>query len=455
MRTWILVLLAVVWLSSMACSAQDALVQEGIHLSGGWKFSVDIPNAGLAKAWHMPEYDDSSWRTINVPGDWESQGITQVNPNWDQADDLNQPYTGYAWYRRTVNIPEDWEGKDIYIRLGRIDDKDWVYLNGKLIGQTLGTGAEWVSAVERKYELPEDAIRFGQPNLIAVRMLDMRGLGGIVDGPVIVGHTDSRDSQVAPSGRQGHDIVKVGSSVKLSANEVAGDIVLIGGNLTLDGHARSVVVIGGNVKLEHGSRVDGDVTVLGGRLDKSSDATIGGITTDIRSPFNAGRVGMPFLPFAASFLGSLLFAVLAALIVALFPASVETITEVAFGQPGKSSVYGIVGLLLAAPVAFFLLITCIGIPLIVVEVFALIAAWIIGTVGVSLGVGRRVSTAINRPVSSAIWAAVLGVVIIAIVKLVPFAGGLAAFILSLIGFGAVLSTKFGTEPDWWNKRRRT
>ena len=78
------------------------------------------------------------------------------------------------------------------ILMGKIDDIDQVYINGTFIGSTgtfptksnpdVYTSAEYNAF--RGYYLPVGFLKKGQKYVIAVRVLDTGGTGGIYEGPV-------------------------------------------------------------------------------------------------------------------------------------------------------------------------------------------------------------------------------------------------------------------------------
>jgi sialate O-acetylesterase len=95
-------------------------------------------------------------------------------------------YNGYAFYRKKVTVPAGLKGRNLYLNLGYIDDVDEVYINGRKIGST-GRFPPYYSTAynaSRKYYLPEDLIRFGGVNTIAVKVYDSNGPGGIVSGNI-------------------------------------------------------------------------------------------------------------------------------------------------------------------------------------------------------------------------------------------------------------------------------
>ncbi len=109
----------------------------------------------------LSDFDDSSWKEMNLPTQWESVELGV--------------FDGVVWFRKKINIPESWTGKDLMLELGPIDDIDITFFNGERIGGYEGMGF-WT--VDRKYKIPSNLIRKGE-NVIAVRVVDLQGGGGI------------------------------------------------------------------------------------------------------------------------------------------------------------------------------------------------------------------------------------------------------------------------------------
>lgn len=131
-----------------------------IQLTGDWLFKV-----GENMDWKSASLQDSDWSYIRVPAAWEGQGYPD--------------YNGVAWYRKHITIPADWENTaGIIFDLGKVDDEDQVFVNGQQIGATSG----WETY--RKYSIPKGVIRFDQDNIIAIRVNDSGGGGGIWEGAV-------------------------------------------------------------------------------------------------------------------------------------------------------------------------------------------------------------------------------------------------------------------------------
>ncbi len=113
------------------------------------------------------EFDEDTWETVPVPKPWEEAG----HPDYD----------GYAWYRTRFPLPPAPAGRPAYLELGKVDDVDETFLNGVKLG---ATGAfppnyrsEWQAY--RRYRIPVDALNWGGENVLAVRVYDGAGPGGI------------------------------------------------------------------------------------------------------------------------------------------------------------------------------------------------------------------------------------------------------------------------------------
>ncbi len=142
-----------------------------ISLRGIWKFHISDN-----MKWRAKDFDDADWDNILVPSKWEYQGYFG--------------YDGWGWYRKTFFLTPNLKGEDYYLILGKIDDYDQVFVNGKLIGNTGITidgklsmdDISWLKY--RIYFLPQDILSFNQYNTLAVRIFDKIGDGGIYMEPV-------------------------------------------------------------------------------------------------------------------------------------------------------------------------------------------------------------------------------------------------------------------------------
>lgn len=147
------------WLDRYAADPVAALAS-AVDATDRWAARVDPGSAGAA--WAAPGFDDSGWDRIAVPGQWERSGIAGLGG-----------YDGIMWFRTgvTLTAAELGEGKDVVLQLGRIDERDRVWING------VPVGAQLVAAEQRNYSVPPGLLRAGE-NSIVVRVIDEMGGGG-------------------------------------------------------------------------------------------------------------------------------------------------------------------------------------------------------------------------------------------------------------------------------------
>ncbi len=139
------------------------------NLSGNWKFTTQ-KNKNI----HSPLFDDSELEELYVPASWDSQGYLE--------------YDGYGWYRKKFTLPQNFSNQNLFLVLGKIDELDKVYLNGKLIGTTKDLEAynsinvDDAYKLKRAYRIPAGVLK--THNLVTVEVFDKFGGGGIYEGPI-------------------------------------------------------------------------------------------------------------------------------------------------------------------------------------------------------------------------------------------------------------------------------
>jgi len=119
---------------------------------------------GIAAKWSDPAADDAAWPTMTLPVLFQDAGIPELSR-----------FNGIIWFRRTVDLPADAVGKDVTLHF-LADDNDTTWINGTQVGATEGYN------VPRAYHIPAGVLKAG-PNVIAVRVLDTGGKGGIYGDP--------------------------------------------------------------------------------------------------------------------------------------------------------------------------------------------------------------------------------------------------------------------------------
>jgi len=145
--------------------------EQGIILDKGW-----VMKTGDNPEWSKPDFDDGDWPPVRVDLPWEETG----HPNYD----------GYAWYRLKFEVPESWKPRDVHgfisLSLGAIDDVDVTYVNGEQIGSTGAMPPDYHTAyyTPRFYRIPTRIVKWSEENVLAIRVYDGQGDGGLYQGPV-------------------------------------------------------------------------------------------------------------------------------------------------------------------------------------------------------------------------------------------------------------------------------
>ncbi|HUY01357.1 MAG TPA: glycoside hydrolase family 2 TIM barrel-domain containing protein [Candidatus Deferrimicrobium sp.] len=119
-----------------------------IGLNGNWKFHwVKRPADRPIDFWKL-DYDDSNWKEISVPSNWEMQGydipiyLNYAYPpslkSWrpPRIDHNNNPVGSY---RTEFQIPEDWRDHQVFIHFLGVMSAFYIWVNGEKIGYSQGS----------------------------------------------------------------------------------------------------------------------------------------------------------------------------------------------------------------------------------------------------------------------------------------------------------------------------
>lgn len=128
---------------------------------------ADPGNEGYKKGWHQASFDDSAWKSAQIPSFFSAIPGLSIN--------------GIVWFRKKINVPSSFAGKPLTLSLGPIDDFDITYLNNFKVGETGASQANYWQH-PRVYHIPAGVLKAGE-NTIAVRVHDSGGEGGIWGKP--------------------------------------------------------------------------------------------------------------------------------------------------------------------------------------------------------------------------------------------------------------------------------
>jgi hypothetical protein len=280
--------------------------------------------------------------------------------------------------------------------------------------------------------------------------------------------------------------------------KVAGDAVAVGGSVTVSGEVTGdVAAVGGNLTLEAGAEVLGDVVSVGGEVDIDDEARVRGQIIEV--PFGpnlkfgawpgalfGGRHGwrsgedhidLSPLGMATNFMWEafklLVLGLLGCLVMLVAREPLERVKRKAAAEPWKSGLVGLLVQILFAPllvlVTLILVISIIGIPLVLLVPFfvlALLLVAFLGYSGVALGIGEFLRDRFGWKLSSPYLVLLLGVLTIQIWSVIGdlldfgwgplwffavmfgIVGVLIKYVAWTVGLGAAFLSRFGTADSW-------
>jgi beta-galactosidase len=129
--------------------------------NGGWRYKIlpDVKNAQMAEL--QPNFDDTSWETVDTAANAESL-----------------PRPEQAIYRTKLSVStEDLKSEAVHLKIGRIDDRGWVYVNGKLAGES----RDWASSPS--FDI-KSLLHAGE-NSVAIAVVNSDGSGGLGNNIVL------------------------------------------------------------------------------------------------------------------------------------------------------------------------------------------------------------------------------------------------------------------------------
>ncbi|MGQ9633128.1 MAG: sialate O-acetylesterase [Bryobacteraceae bacterium] len=109
-------------------------------------------------SWAEPALDDSSWKTVQIPGGFKELGVGDV--------------PSLCWFRKEITLPETLPQGMARLYLGSIEKMDTAYINGKQVG-----ASSWVP--NPRVYFAGTALKPGR-NVVALRIFKTRPDGGFL-----------------------------------------------------------------------------------------------------------------------------------------------------------------------------------------------------------------------------------------------------------------------------------
>jgi beta-galactosidase len=119
-------------------------------LNGDWKFHWVPKPEERPSNFHEAAFDDSAWKSIPVPSNWEMHGYgTPIYLSAGYPFKIDPPrvtseppkdYTSFkernpvGFYRRTFTVPDEWKNRRVILHFAGVDSAFYVWINGQLVG---------------------------------------------------------------------------------------------------------------------------------------------------------------------------------------------------------------------------------------------------------------------------------------------------------------------------------
>ena len=144
---------------------------ERLHAKGGPEYGsflmdwLDDYDIGISNYWAAANFDDSNWKTVQIPGAFEELGVP------------NEP--SVCWFRKEITLPDPLPAGQAMIYLGSIEKMDTTYINGQWVGES-----SWVEN-PRAYKIKDGILKPGK-NVVAIRVFKWKSKDGFLSKPDVM-----------------------------------------------------------------------------------------------------------------------------------------------------------------------------------------------------------------------------------------------------------------------------
>jgi hypothetical protein len=246
------------------------------------------------------------------------------------------------------------------------------------------------------------------------------------------------------------DVIAGGGQINLNS-DVGGKVVAGGGTLNLAGAVgTNLVAAGGQINVLSGTDVGKDAYLAGGAVVNSGqiNGTLSVSAQSFQNSGSAGRVEFyqmetrreekrpeAFDPFRLLII--LGYLILGLILVRYLPKGFLSVDNEIRSSPVIKIIVGFL-MLIAAFVAIFLVaITVVGLPIAFAGFLLVLLAWMLSGIFVAFSLGRWIGGKVKVSQSDLVLF-LIGFIILNVVFLLPYVGGLVGIISLSLGFGAFL-----------------
>ena len=263
----------------------------------------------------------------------------------------------------------------------------------------------------------------------------------------------------APAAGWAKNIVKIGGDVMVERRDDINSVVVVAGQITVDGLVgKNVTAVGGSIILTSNAVVRGNVTAIGGIIAQGNGSQVFGDVTEINSSNLADAIDSVFRgelegwSLIINIISVCFFAIILTiglLTAFLLPRPLAAVAGTIENIPAKSFFWGFLTSLLIVPFFMLLAVSIIGIALIPLVFAAFMLAFIFGFIAVAALVGNFiVSRIFHGRKRSLVKETLIGLIVLWFLGWLPFYIGWIIKVFAMtFGLGGVLVALF-------NRRRR-
>ena len=265
--------------------------------------------------------------------------------------------------------------------------------------------------------------------------------------------------RLGPNEKIDGDLSIFGGAVRLEdGSTVDGKVILIGGTVNAAGIINGGIDgLGGSITLDDTAIVYGDITTVGASVYKSDSAIVQGkVTSQSENGVQLPDVPKMVQPDILNPLGdvmgvlsqSLVFALLAVLVVLFLPGQTMNVSGSIEDSPVSAGAIGLLTTILAPFVILLLAITIILSPIAILAVVVAFIGFLFGWFAVGLMLGERLAELFKAQWAPAVNAGI-GTFVLTLVtglfNLIPCVGWIVSYMVALLALGGIVMSAFGTR----------
>ena len=144
----------------LLASCSQTTPRQIVDFNQNWKFQLRDDSLAF-----QSKYDDSEWRTLNLPHDWSIEGEFSEEHKTGQSGGALP--AGKGWYRKTFKVDPKDQGKQIYLDFGGVYRNSEVWINGQYLGKRA------FGYISFRYDITR-FLKFDALNVIAVKVDNSR-----------------------------------------------------------------------------------------------------------------------------------------------------------------------------------------------------------------------------------------------------------------------------------------